>query len=66
MIVDWGLGETVSILPFGNSCDPASPHFDDQMGIYASGGYKPVTLDPSRVQTEARSELLLVYDETGT
>ena len=30
-----------SILPYGNSNVPTSPHFADQMNLYAVGQYKP-------------------------
>jgi acyl-homoserine-lactone acylase len=34
--------KSVSILPYGNSGDPNSPHYKDQMPLFSTENYKPV------------------------
>ncbi len=40
-----------SVLPFGQSRDPASPHFDDQMLLYVNGKLKPVFFTQEEVKS---------------
>lgn len=42
-----------SIVPYGQSRDPESPHFADQMALYASGKFKPVHFTPAQVRAHA-------------
>jgi penicillin amidase len=37
--------ESAGIIPGGNSGNPWSPHYDDQLDMWAEGEYKPMTLD---------------------
>ena len=53
------LGETPqarSILTFGQNGDPASPHYLDQLPIYATKGFKPAWFD--RAAVEANAEMI--------
>lgn len=43
-----------NILPFGESRDPASPHFDDQSALYAAGKFKPVRFTAMEVKAGAK------------
>jgi acyl-homoserine lactone acylase PvdQ len=45
-----------SIMPFGNSIDPSSPHFVDQMPIYAAGGLKPMWFYRDELETNVERE----------
>ena len=42
-----------SIVPYGQSRDPASPHFADQMALYAAGEFKPVHFTAAAVRENA-------------
>ena len=48
MVVDLRPGgiRSWSILPFGNSTDPKSPHYTDQMVLFGRGEYKDTRLKP--------------------
>ena len=42
-LVDLGdLGTSIGVYPGGQSGDPASPHYDDQIPLWASGRYAPL------------------------
>lgn len=43
----------LSLCGFGQSADPASPHFFDQAPLYASGRFKPAWFTEPEVQTHA-------------
>lgn len=45
--------ETVNV--FGASNQPESPHYDDQMALFARQGLKPMTLDIAEVRKMAKS-----------
>jgi acyl-homoserine-lactone acylase len=50
------LGERVaarSVLVFGESADPASPHFFDQAELYAGRRFKDAWFEPAEVETHA-------------
>jgi acyl-homoserine-lactone acylase len=41
--------------PFGASTRPDSPHYTDQMQLYADQKTKPMTLDKAKIMSEAKS-----------
>lgn len=43
-----------SVLVFGQSADPASPHHLDQAQLYANGQFKPVLFHPTEIRAAAR------------
>lgn len=62
MVVDFsGRGRAASILPFGQSEDPDSPHFADQSPLYSWGKYKPAWFHQDEVQANKSSEFYLDY-----
>lgn len=43
MVVDFSnLGRSLGVYPGGESEDPASPHYDDQMKTWTEGRYLPL------------------------
>lgn len=42
-----------SVLGYGQSSKPDSPHFDDQAGMFARGEMKPVAFTPDEVERQA-------------
>ncbi|NJL95238.1 MAG: penicillin acylase family protein, partial [Anaerolineae bacterium] len=59
-IVDFGdLDGTLGVLSLGQSGDPASPHYADQMPLWASGQYIPLPSSPAAVQAAAQQTWLL-------
>lgn len=46
--------EARSVVPFGASRDPASPHYDDQATLYANGRLKQVHFTPAQVKASAK------------
>ncbi len=42
-----------TIVPYGNSSRPGSPHYTDQMELYASKGAKKMTLDKEKIMENA-------------
>ena len=55
-----GAVEAKTILPYGESNDPASPHFADQTPLFASRQLKPALLARPDIEAAATSRLLLV------
>lgn len=45
--------EIETVLPFGESSDPESPHFTDQMDMYLNHERKKMTLDKATIYAEA-------------
>ena len=45
--------EIETVLPFGESSDPESPHFTDQMEMYVNHTRKKMTLDKEKIYKEA-------------
>jgi len=53
-LVEFGpAARAVSIVPFGESADPASPHYFDQAALYALGLFKPAWFAPVEVRAHA-------------
>ena len=48
-----GVNTLESIVPFGNSNKPDSPHYDDQMELYAKQGMKKLTFDKDKIFANA-------------
>ena len=44
-----GVVELESIVPFGNSNNPDSPHYTDQMELYSQKGMKQLTFDKEKI-----------------
>ncbi|MCC6446489.1 MAG: penicillin acylase family protein [Armatimonadetes bacterium] len=44
-----------SVLPYGNAHDPRSPHYSDQMELFARGGYKETHFGPDAARKSAVS-----------
>jgi acyl-homoserine-lactone acylase len=62
MIVDFsGKTSAVSCLPYGVSEDPDSPHFADQMPLYAEARFKPAWFWPEEVKANTESTQVLDY-----
>jgi acyl-homoserine-lactone acylase len=54
----WKDGKLVrmeTLHPFGASTRPDSPHYTDQMQLYADQKTKPMTLDKATIMSEAKS-----------
>lgn len=49
-----------SALPYGNSSDPASPHFADQMALFGRGQYKDVPFGVDAARRNAKRTTVLV------
>lgn len=52
MLVNWdrqGVVSSQSIMPYGSSSRPTSPHYTDQMKLFAGQGFKPVRFEWSDV-----------------
>ncbi|MEM9721198.1 MAG: penicillin acylase family protein [Bacteroidota bacterium] len=48
-----GVNTLESIVPFGSSNNPESPHYDDQMELYAQKGMKKLTFDRDEIFANA-------------
>jgi acyl-homoserine-lactone acylase len=48
-----------SILPYGNSQDPANPHYSDQMEMFGQGKYKHACFGLSCLRREAKTRIQL-------
>jgi penicillin G amidase len=60
MIVDFGdPAASVGVYPGGQSGDPASPHYDDQIPLWASGAYIPLhpVSDPALLPAAAQENV---------
>lgn len=53
--------ESYSILPWGVSDDPTSPHFADQAPLFADGKMKPTWFVPDSAQKHAESQVVLIF-----
>lgn len=63
-VVEFGAEpEGRSVLVFGESGDPASPHYLDQVEIYAAKGFKPAWFRREEVEANAERRYRLVPDE---
>lgn len=65
MLVELGNGpvRAWSVAPYGNSDDPASPHFADQMPLAARREYRRVPLSRAEIEAEATSRKTLMWSE---
>jgi penicillin G amidase len=54
------LDRSVGVLPSGVSGNPASPHWNDQSQMYATGGYHPLPFSPAAVDAASVATLALV------
>ena len=43
-----------TVISYGSSENPSSPHFDDQMELYAAFKTKPMTLEKDKVYENAK------------
>jgi penicillin amidase len=53
------LDRSVGVLPAGISGNPASPHWNDQSALWASGGMHPLPFSRSAVEAAAATSLRL-------
>ena len=51
---DKGTPKIETVISYGSSDHPDSPHFDDQMGLYAAFKTKPMTLNKEEVYSQAK------------
>jgi penicillin amidase len=56
------LDRSVGVLPTGNSGNPASPHWNDQAPLWASGEHHPLPFTEAAVDAAAVSTLRLTPD----
>jgi penicillin amidase len=57
MIVDFGhLDQSVGVYPGGQSENPDSPYYDDQMRLWATGQYVPLNMvsDAKKLPAQAK------------
>jgi penicillin amidase len=60
-VVDMGnLSHSVGVLPPGQSGQLGSPHYDDQMGLWLRGEYRPLLWNKEQVEAEAVARLSLL------
>jgi acyl-homoserine lactone acylase PvdQ len=48
-----GESRSRSVVPYGQSADPRSPHFFDQAQLFVDGGFKPAWFTPADVENNA-------------
>ena len=59
-ITDLGdLERSLAVLPMGQSGIPASPHYDDMLPLWLSGGYHPFTMDRANIEKNVEGRLVL-------
>ena len=59
-LIDFSNLETsVSIIPSGNSGNPASPHYDDQVKRYLAGKYRPINFTRRQVEADTKHVMIL-------
>ncbi|MBC2840439.1 penicillin acylase family protein [Robiginitalea sp. SC105] len=60
-VIDFSdIGNSMSILPTGQSGNPFSPHYDDQAELYTRGEFRPMLLDPEAIAGDAKNTLILL------
>ncbi len=53
------LDRSAGVLPSGNSGDPASPHWADQIDLYAAGELRPLAFSPAAIEAATVATLTL-------
>ncbi len=53
------LDASLGVLPTGVSGNPASPHWNDQTGLWAGGGHHPLPMSATAIRAASRSKLVL-------
>jgi penicillin G amidase len=53
---------SIGVITTGQSGNPSSPHFNDQVGLWGRGEYHPLPLTSGAVEAAAKSRLTLVPD----
>ncbi len=60
-LIDYSdLSTSISILPSGNSGNPASPHYDDQVKRYLKGVYRPINFTLEQVKKDTAHIITLL------
>jgi penicillin amidase len=58
-IIDFSnIGESMSILPTGQSGNPFSPHYSDQAEMYLQGKFRKMLLEKGEIEATAKSVLI--------
>lgn len=59
-IVDFSdMKSTLSVIPTGQSGNPLSDHYDDQIQLWLQGKYRHLSQDPAEVQAEPHQTMIL-------
>jgi penicillin amidase len=53
---------SMSILPTGQSGNPFSPHYDDQVQLYLEGKFRRMLLNPEEIRENSNSILIFSFD----
>ena len=63
-LIDYSsLESSISIMPSGNSGNPASPHYDDQVKRYLEGKYRPINFTPEQVKKDTVNVMMLLPEK---
>ena len=62
-VIDFSdIEESMSILPTGQSGNPFSPHYDDQVQLYLEGKFRKMLLNQKEIQENSNSILIFSFD----